>query len=121
MTTVTGQVAYYSGLAAEKQVAKDYTRRGLPVISERWRGRGGEIDLIARDGEGLVFVEVKKSGSFERAAEQLRPYQIKRICKSASEYLAHAPRGQLTDVRFDLALVDGRGQVQIIENAFGHG
>lgn len=121
MTTVSGQMAYHSGLAAEKQVARDYARRGLPIVSERWRGRGGEIDIIVRDGEGLVFVEVKKAGSFERAAEQLGPQQIERICNSASEYLARAPRGQLTDVRFDLALVDGQGHVRIIENAFGHG
>lgn len=121
MTTFAGQVAYHSGLSAEKQVARDYERRGLPVACERWRGSGGEIDLIARDGDGLVFVEVKKSRSFTRAAEQLSPRQIERISASASEYLGFEPRGQLTDVRFDLALVDGQGQVRIIENAFGHG
>ena len=121
MTTIAGQVAYHSGLAAEKQIALYYERRGFPVACERWRGSGGEIDLIARDGDDLVFVEVKKSRSFARAAEQLSQRQIERICASASEYLALEPRGQLTDVRFDLALVDGQGQVQIIENAFGHG
>ncbi len=44
---------------------------------------------------------------------------MRRICASAEEYLGTQPRGQLTDVRFDVALVDGQGVVRVIENAFG--
>jgi putative endonuclease len=41
-----------------------------------------------------------------------------RICTAASEYLAQEPLGQLTPVRFDVALVDGAGRIEILENAF---
>jgi putative endonuclease len=41
-----------------------------------------------------------------------------RICSSAAEFLAGEPRGQLTDVRFDLAMVDALGSVKVIQNAF---
>jgi putative endonuclease len=42
-----------------------------------------------------------------------------RICASAAQFLDREPAGQLTNVRFDAALVDGTGAIQIIENAFG--
>ncbi len=71
--------------------------------------------------QGLVFVEVKKSQTFDSAAARISKRQIDRICASAAQYLAQEPGGQLTNVRFDAALVDATGAVQIVENAFGQG
>ncbi|MBM1634225.1 YraN family protein [Sulfitobacter mediterraneus] len=116
-----GRLAFHAGLAAENRIAQDYERRGFTVARRRWRGKGGEIDLIVRDGNALIFVEVKQSRDFNRAAESLSIRQKRRIYASAEEYLASEPAGSLTDVRFDVALVDGRGDTRIIENAFGHG
>ena len=116
-----GQMAYQSGMAAEHSVVQDYERRGFPVARRRWRGKGGEIDLILRDGAGLIFVEVKKARDFARAAASLSAHQMQRIYHSAEEFLAGEPAGSLTAVRFDVALVNVHGQTQIIENAFGHG
>ena len=117
---MTGAVGYHAGLAAEAQVARHYQRSGKPIAAERWRGQGGEIDLVARDGEAFVFVEVKKSKTHKRAAERLSARQMRRIYATASEYLGHTPRGQLSEVRFDVALVDAVGRIEVIENAFGH-
>ena len=115
---MTGSVGYHAGLVAEDIVAQDYLRRDNAIAARRWRGKSGEIDLIARDGETVVFVEVKKSRSFALASGRLGRQQMDRICASASEFLAGEPKGQLTDVRFDLAMVNGSGAIQIIENAF---
>jgi putative endonuclease len=115
---MTGQTGYYAGLAAEDIVARDYMRRQHDVARQRWRGQSGEIDLICRDGDTVVFVEVKKSRSIARAATRLNRRQMDRICGCAAEFLAGEPRGQLTDVRFDLAMVDAVGAVKVIENAF---
>lgn len=115
-----GQRAHLSGLSAEGAVVRHMTRRGLRLVAERWRGRGGEIDQIYRDGDIYVFLEVKKARSFDAALRSLREAQVLRIHAAASEYLANAPAGQLSEVRFDLALVDGTGAVRILENAFGH-
>jgi putative endonuclease len=112
-----GAMAYRTGLVAEESVARDYGRRGLPVVARRWRGLSGEIDLILRDGAGFVFVEVKKAASFAVAAERLTRKQMKRIFGAAQEFVGTQPLGSLTDMRFDLALVDGRGRVQVMENA----
>lgn len=112
-----GALAFQSGLAAEDIVAADYARRGHRSAWRRWRGAGGEIDLIAEDGEGLIFVEVKAAATHADAAERLGARQIGRIRASAEEYLGRMPNGLLTDCRFDVALVDGLGRVAIIENA----
>ena len=114
-----GAMAYQAGASAEMRISTDYERRGFPVVQHRWRGKGGEIDLIAQDGDGLVFIEVKQSKTFDRAAAHLTAAQMRRIYASAEEYLGRMPRGSLTEVRFDVALVNGRGETRIIENAFG--
>ncbi len=117
---MSGLTSYHAGLAAESAVENHYVQTGYAISDRRWRGAGGEIDIIARDGEDLIFVEVKKSRDFARAAEQLSQRQMLRIYNTASEFLAGEPNGQDTNVRFDVALMDGAGHIQVIENAFGH-
>lgn len=114
-----GQLGYLAGAAAEDIVARAYDDRGCTTAARRWRGQGGEIDLIVRDGAQVIFVEVKKSASFAQAATRLTRRQMDRICMAACEFVGNEPRGMLTEMRFDLAMVDGRGDVQIIPNAFG--
>jgi putative endonuclease len=114
-----GTTQYHAGMAAEDIVARAYDRVGHAVAHRRWRASSGEIDLIARNGAQVIFIEVKKSRSFAEAACRLGRRQMDRICTAATEFLAGEPAGQLTDIRFDLALVDQRGAVQVIENAFG--
>ena len=113
-----GALGHQAGLSAELRVARAYEARGCTVLQRRWRGAAGEIDLILRDGEALIFVEVKKSRSFARAAERLSIAQMHRIAAAAAEFLGSQPRGQLTDMRIDVALVDGSGEVRLLENAF---
>ncbi len=115
---IRGRVSYLAGLAAEDIVSRDYARRGMPEIARRWRGTGGEIDLICRNGDGVVIVEIKKSSTFDRAAARLTRRQMDRIYVTAGEFIGTMPRGQLTDVRLDLALVDAGAALRVIENAF---
>ena len=115
---MSGHTGYHAGLAAEDITARDYLRRDGRELARRWRGRAGEIDLILRDEETVVFVEVKKSRSFASAAHRVSPRQISRIQNTAAEFMSGLPQGQLSDVRFDVALVDRMGRVSIIENAF---
>ena len=113
-----GRRNYLAGLAAEESVSRDYQTRGYRIAARRWRGSRGEIDLVAREGDGLVFVEVKKARDFAQAAQRLTRAQMRRIWGAASEFLAGEPNGQLTPVRFDVALVNNAGQMQVIENVF---
>lgn len=115
---MSGLVGYHAGLAAEDIVAKNYLDRDHVIAARRWRGKAGEIDLITRDGDTVVFVEVKRSRNFATAAARLGRRQMERIVASAGEFLGGEPEGQLTDVRFDLAMVNGMGAVLVTENAF---
>jgi putative endonuclease len=105
------------GEAAEDQVAAFLERRGLRILARRWRGRSGEIDLICEDGITTVFVEVKSAASFAAAAQSLLPRQVARIRAAAGEFAACLPAGLDSDMRFDVALVDGAGRIEIIGNA----
>ena len=112
-----GSMAYHSGHAAENSVERRYCDAGYALEVRRWRGRGGEIDLIFRAGDLLIFVEVKKSSSFAQAAMRVSVAQQRRIFSAASEFVAGQPDGQLTEMRFDVALCDSKGDVKVIENA----
>lgn len=116
---MSGAISFFAGQAAEEQVAARYSRSGRPIAARRWRGSAGEIDLIAREGDKVIFIEVKKSRSFAEAAEHLSRRQMDRICSAATEFVAGEPGGQLTEMRFDVALVDAVGRIDVIENAFG--
>ncbi len=117
---MAGAASYHAGRCAEDIVSDDYRRSGHDLLEQRWRGDGGEIDLIFRKHGAIVFVEVKKSVSHAAAAARLSPRQMQRIYSAAGGYLATCPAGQDTEARFDVALVDAQGRTRIIENAFGH-
>ena len=113
---MSGLRSHMAGLAAEEAVARHYGLAGRAICARRWRGLSGEIDLIARDGDTVVFVEVKQSRSHDDAAWHLTERQLRRIYDAAAEFLSGEPAGQATDVRFDLALVDGQGRIDVREN-----
>jgi len=113
-----GATAFHSGIAAEEAVARHYDQRGAAIAVSRWRGSVGEIDLVAREGAGVVFIEVKKAETHSEAAFRLSRRQIDRIYATAAEFLEGEPAGQLTESRFDVALVDAFGRIEIIEHAF---
>ncbi len=114
---MSGTTSYHSGLAAEDCVARHYAGLGRPVLERRWRGKGGEIDVIARDGDETVFVEVKRSDTHAAAALRVGDHQVRRLFDCAGEYMGTMPDGLLSAVRFDVALVDAVGRIEVIENA----
>lgn len=113
-----GRANYLAGHSAEASVARLYEDRGIAICARNWRGITGEIDLIGRQGDVIVFVEVKQSRSHDLAASHVSTAQIGRIFATVDEFLAGEPKGLLTDVRIDLALVDGQGRIEVLENAF---
>jgi putative endonuclease len=114
-----GRLAHLAGAMAEENVARYQAARGIEVLDRRWRGKAGEIDLICRQDNCLVFVEVKQAQSHDLAAARLSKTQQTRICRAAEEFSATVPSGQMSEMRFDVALVDRAGRVEMLENAFG--
>ena len=113
----TGRMAFHAGIAAEQSVERHYAALGFDILGRRWRGISGEIDLIVRNSECFVFVEVKKSSSFARAAGRVSKAQQRRIFATATEFICQQPAGMLSNMRFDVALLDNTGAIEILVNA----
>lgn len=92
------------GRRAETWAAWLLRLKGYRILDRRWRGRGGEIDLVARRGGVLAFVEVKLREDAGRAALAATGRGPARIIRAASEYLAGRPALAGLDLRFDLVL-----------------
>ena len=97
------------GRAAEDQALEELSAAGLQFLARNFRCRLGEIDLVMRDGDMLVFVEVRarSNTSFGSAAETVSAAKRHRLCASAGLFLAWHPALQHLPVRFDLFAVDG--------------
>jgi putative endonuclease len=79
--------------------------KGYRVLGRRFRGLRGEIDLIARRGSILIFVEVKRRPDVAIAAESVSPRQRTRIIAAAEEFIAARPHLAGLGIRFDAVLV----------------
>ena len=112
------QAAFLLGLSAEMRAAAFLLAKGYRIAARRWRSAAGEIDIVARRGNLLIFVEVKARGSFDEAAYSVTPRQQQRIASAAAIWLAdHADDAQ-RDMRFDAILVAPRRWPRHIEAAF---
>ena len=106
-----------TGGLAEDEAARFLEGRGLRIVGRNYRTRLGEIDLIARDGEWLVFVEVRmrSSGSHGGALESITKAKRGRIIVAARQYLMRFR--DPPPCRFDVISVD-LGEVGWTKGAF---
>lgn len=111
------KVTYLNGLAAEDIAERCYLERGCTTLAKRWRSEAGEIDLIMRAPDAVIFVEVKARRTTSEAAYSISPKQWQRIMSSAEIYMSDHGLAHGTDLRFDAALIDRQGTCEIVENA----
>ena len=119
MTEVRQQL----GESGEDLACRELGARGYAILARRYRTRHGEIDIVARDGDTIVFVEVrlKTTADFGSAAESVTPWKQRRVAAMAVDYLA---RNRLTDrpCRFDVVAIDilerGEPQITVFQSAF---
>ncbi|MBY0356181.1 MAG: YraN family protein [Rickettsiales bacterium] len=86
------QAAYQRGLSQERIAAWLLRAKGYRILAQRYRSPYGEIDLIARRGRVLIFIEIKARASLESAAFAITPHQQSRIRQTAEHFLAQHPR-----------------------------
>ena len=100
-----------AGREAEESVCAYLGERGVRVVERNFRARGGEIDIIARDGDVLAFVEVRfrEEDGHGLPEESVGPLKRRRIVAAARAYLATIPPDSWREARFDVAAVDGGG------------
>ena len=107
VNTSARQQAHRLGLTAEWRAVWCLRLGGWSILARRYRTKLGEIDIVARRGGVLAFVEVKARGDAVRAVESLGDRQFGRVSRAASLFLAHHPRYADCSVRFDAVLVSG--------------
>ncbi|MCE9648128.1 MAG: YraN family protein [Parvibaculum sp.] len=106
--TARGRAAHASGLRAETLAALLLRLKLYRIVGRRVKTRLGEIDLIARRGRTLVFVEVKARGDHALAADALQFHQRGRLARAAALFAAARPEFSGFDMRFDVILVTPR-------------
>jgi len=116
MQAKTNDTTTVRGREAEERAARHLERHGLRVVERNFRVRGGEIDLICRDGKRLVFVEVRQRSrsDFGGAGASITTSKQRRIVLAAQHYLAGKPD---CDCRFDCVLIDGE-RLEWLKDAF---
>ena len=107
------------GRRAEDEAARHLEIHGLRISARNYRCRGGEIDLVCRDGATLVFVEVRLRSDprFGGAAASVTVAKQGRIALAAQHYLA-AHRLHDAPCRFDCVLIDGEAPPEWLRDAF---
>jgi putative endonuclease len=107
------------GTAGELQARAFLEASGMQLIEAGWRCRLGELDLIMRDRDVLVFVEVRArgQGGTVSARESVDWRKQKKFIRAARAWMAANPEANLLPARFDVVAIDGTG-LEWITDAF---
>ena len=103
----------------EKIASKYLEEQGLEILEYNYFSRMGEIDIIARENEYLVFVEVKyrKNNKKGSALEAVTYNKMKKICRACDYYLLTHGYSDAVSVRFDVVAIE-EGHLKYVPNAF---
>lgn len=106
------------GATAEAVAVEALLRAGYDIVEQNWTCDAGEIDIIARQGDVLVFVEVRSraDGMHGHAAEMVTPAKQRRVTRLAGIYLL-LERPAYERCRFDVVAITG-DEVEIIQDAW---
>ena len=118
----TGRRTYRQllGQKAEDLAVEFLRAQGLEILERNFRRRLGELDIVAREGDTLVIVEVRMrtSDRFGGAAASVDPHKQQRLVRAAAQLLRQ--RGDLSHLRarFDVVVVSVGGAVEWLRHAF---
>ena len=113
--------AFRQGLSAESRAALLLIAKGFRIAARRFKTPVGEVDIVARRRQMLVFVEVKARAHYDDAAEAVTPKQQERIVAAARYWLAYHPDDCTKHIRFDVVLVTPGRFPRHIPGAFDAG
>ena len=109
------------GSWGEKLVAATLEQEGFTIVARNYQKQYGEIDIIARKADLLIFVEVKlRKNPYFDSAQLITPSKQRKIIAVAKEYIAKHTDSQML-CRFDVALIDilhNKPRITYLANAF---
>lgn len=105
------------GAEAEDRAADYLIDKGYTIVTRRWSARGGELDLVALDGDVLAFIEVKaRSGKWSTPEEAISDVKIQRFLVAVRAYCVDTGQTE-RPVRYDVIAIDDKG-IRHYEDAF---
>ena len=109
-----------TGRDAEDEALRHLQSAGLELVAKNYRCRWGEIDLIVRDRQCLVFVEVRyrRNRRFGGAAESVDGRKQHKVIRTAQTFLSQNPKWSDYPARFDIVAIEELRAVEWIRNAF---
>ena len=110
--------AFRTGISAESRAAAYLMAKGYRILAKRFRTAHGEIDIVAKRRNLLVFVEVKARATLDDAAFAVTPRQQQRIIDAAQMWLAAHPEHAELEARFDAMLIAPRSLPRHVLAAF---
>lgn len=118
---MAGQNKRQTGSEYEKLAAQYLKEKGCLILNMNYRNRFGEVDLVGKDGDDLVFFEVKarKNGLAGGAAEAVTLSKQKKICAVSDSYRFMENVSPDTQIRYDVIAIDGN-KINWIKNAFDY-
>lgn len=115
-------MSWLRGANAESRALRHLEARGLELVNRNWRCKGGELDLVMRDGETLAIIEVRSRSraDFGSALESVDARKQGRLIHAAQLFLASHREHANREVRFDVVALDGN-ELQWLKAAFDAG
>ena len=100
-----------------EEMAADYLQeRGYVIVARNWRSRFGEVDIIARDGQTLAFIEVKtrgrKKGYFGTPLDAITPDKVRRLSRLAMDF--GAQHNIDVPLRLDVVAISSNEEPELI-------
>ncbi len=119
MSGISGKrrLAYRFGIGAERVAALLLMLKGYRILARRYRGGGGEIDIVAMRGRTIVFVEVKARQEMAAAEWTVTPAKLRRIARGARHFLTARRIAPDMTIRCDAILAAPRRWPRHIERA----
>lgn len=106
------------GDAAEDRACRHLEGSGLTIVERNFRTLVGEIDIVARKGDLLVFVEVRsrEAPDFGTPEETVTPTKRRRVVGAARRYLSKVPPASWREARFDVIAIEGVGTTAVLRH-----
>lgn len=110
-----------AGAGAEEAACAFLEAKGMRIVERNFRARGGEIDVVAREGDTLVFAEVRfrEGEEFGGPEETVGRDKRLRVVGAARGYLETIPASSWKEARFDVIAVVGTGRDRVIRHYRG--
>lgn len=112
------RASYEKGLGAEDAAAAYLRKKGYVVLEQRYKTSFGEIDLIVKDADTIIAVEVKTRKDLQTALESVRPQAQRRIQNALMAWVSNHPEAYNAALRFDVIAITPPLCIHHLDNAW---